>query len=122
MNNINGNMAGKKYVLSSLVMPCTADKFTIYAKKVDLEFAKNFVANEDFISAVGHESTAKLLTTLLGVEIKPNRIFVDMDVNDEAIAVQFLERIAEGRVLNEDELKKMYDDGKIVFRYIKRIS
>jgi len=77
---------------------------------------------EKFVSIVGHESTAKLLSELLGVEIKPNRIVVDMGVGDEALATQFLIRIQEGKVLNEKELKELYDNGKIVFRLIKRIA
>ena len=113
---------GKRYVLSALVMPCLADEFTISSKRISLEEAKEWVKKGDFISAVGHESTAKLLTQLLGVEIKPNRIVVDMGVGDEALATQFLIRIQESKVLNEKELKELYDNGKIVFRLIKRIA
>ena len=111
-----------KYVLSSLVMPCSADKFVISCEKVDLETARNWVKSGDFVSAVGHESTAKLLSNLLNTEIPQNRIFVDMEKGDEALAVQFLIRVQEGKVLDEQELKELYEQGKIVFRLIKRIS
>ena len=112
---------GRRYVLSSLVMPCSADEFTISSKKISLEEAKEWVKKGDFISAVGHESTAKLLSELLGVEIKPNRIFVDMQKGDEALAIQFLQRVQEGKVLSKEELEELYKQGKIVFRLIKRI-
>ena len=109
-----------RYVLSSLVMPCSDEEFILHCKKVDLDEAREFV-KEDFISAVGHESTAQLLSELLGVEIKPNRIFVDMKEGDEALAVQFLERVQEGKILTKEELEEMFRSGKIVFRRIKRL-
>jgi len=112
---------GKRYVLSALVMPCSADRFSLICTKIDLETARLWIKAGDFISAVGHESTAKLLSELLGVEIKPNRIFVNMELFDEALTIQFLERIQEGKVLSKEELEELYKQGKIVFRWIKRI-
>jgi len=112
---------GKRYVLSSLVMPCSASRFALDCEEVSLETAREWIKQGDFISAVGHESTAKLLSELLGVEIKPNRIFVDMQKGDEALAIQFLQRVQEGKVLSKEELEELYKQGKIVFRLIKRI-
>lgn len=109
-----------RYVLSSLVMPCTDDDFELAVTKIDLEDAREWIRNGEFVSAVGHESTAKLLSELLGVEIPMNRIFVNMQRGDEALAIQFLERIQEGKVLTKEELERMYEEGKIVFRLIKR--
>ena len=114
-------LEGKRYVLSALVMPCSADRFGLICTKIDLETARLWIKAGDFISAVGHESTAKLLSELLGVEIKPNRIFVDMELFDEALAIQFLQRVQEGKVLSKEELEELYKQGKIVFRLIKRI-
>jgi len=112
---------GKRYVLSSLVMPCSAHYFILACRQISLEQARAWIKQGEFISAVGHESTARLLSELLGVEIKPNRIFVDMELWDEALAIQFLERIQEGKVLSKEELEKLYNEGKIVFRLIKRV-
>jgi len=102
-------------------MPCSDDWFIIESRKLTLDGAREWIKQGDFVSAVGHESTAQLLSELLGVEIKQNRIFVDMRPEDEALAVQFLQRIAEGRVLSREELVKLYEDGKIVFRLVRRI-
>ena len=110
-----------RYVLSSLVMPCSADWFIIESRKVTLDEARQWIQQGDFVSAVGHESTAQLLSELLGAEIKQNRIFVDMKPEDEALAVQFLIRLPEGAVLSKDELEELYEQGKIVFRRIRRI-
>ena len=114
-------LEGKRYVLSALVMPCSADRFGLICTKIDLETARLWIKAGDFISAVGHESTAKLLSELLGVKIEPNRIFVDMQKGDEALAIQFLQRVQEGKVLSKEELEELYKQGKIVFRWIKRL-
>ena len=111
-----------RYVLSSLVMPCSDDQFVLECQKISLEEAREWVKAGEFISAVGHESTAKLLTELLGSEIPANRIFVDMQKDDEALAIQFLVRVQEGKVLSKEELEELYKQGKIVFRLIKRIQ
>jgi len=118
----DGMSEGRRYILSSLVMPCSAEFFVLVCRKINLEKARDWIKRGDFISAVGHESTAKLLSELLEVEIQPNRIFVDMELWDEALAIQFLERIEEGKVLSKEELEELYKQGKIVFRWIKRIS
>ena len=116
-----GMSDGKRYVLNTLIMPCSAHYFILACRQIKLEQAREWVKQGDFISAVGHESTAKLLSELLGVEIKQNRVFVDMELWDEALAIQFLERIPEGKVLSKEELEELYNKGKIVFRLIKRI-
>jgi len=103
-------------------MPCSADVFELQCRKIDLEQAKAWVKAGEFISAVGHESTAQLLSELLGTEIKQNRIIVDMQRGDEALAIQFLVRVQEGKVLSKEELEELYKQGKIVFRLIKRIQ
>ena len=116
-------MAGNKYVLSTMVLPFPPwnIKGVFYVERVNLETAKTFVDNGDFISAVGHESTAKLISELLEVEIPVNRIPVWMKPGDVALCVQFLERVQEGKVLTYDELIKMYSDGKISFVILERI-
>lgn len=52
--------------------------FQINFREVSLEVAKNILTEEEWISAVGHQSTADLLSVLFGIEIIPNRISVEM--------------------------------------------
>ena len=110
----------ERYVLSSLVMPCSDDHFVIECTRISLDEARKWINKGNFVSAVGHESTARLLSELLGVEIKQNRIFVNMQKGDEALAVQLLERIQEGKILSKDELERLLEEGKIVFRLLVR--
>jgi hypothetical protein len=75
-------------------------------KEVDIETVKAMLT-QPFISAVGHESTAKLLTALLGVEVPYNRIQVRLQKGDRLLVFQLLTRLEEGRVLDEDELRRL---------------
>jgi hypothetical protein len=70
---------------------------------------------EGFISAVGHESTAKVLGHLLGVEVPFNRVQISVGEGDVIISFQFLIRLPEGKVLGEDEVLALYNEGKIKF-------
>ncbi len=70
---------------------------------------------EGFVSAVGHESTARVLGHLLGVEVPFNRVQISVGEGDVIISFQFLIRLPEGKVLGEDEVLALYQEGKIKF-------
>ena len=57
-----------------------------------------------WVSAVGHESTAKVLTQLLGVEVPVNRIRIELGEDDVLYVFQLLTRLPEGRVLSREEV------------------
>jgi len=62
----------------------------------------------DVVSFVGHESTAKLMSKLLGMKIPANRIQVETDfVDDVMIVFQLLKRLPPATELSEEELKKI---------------
>ncbi|PUA31020.1 MAG: hypothetical protein B9J98_08150 [Candidatus Terraquivivens tikiterensis] len=111
-----------RYLLSALITPFppTENKATFEIERISLPTAKRWV-EEGFVSAVGHESTASLLATLLGVEVPVNRVQVFLKPNDEALAVQFLVRLQEGQVLTLHQLVQLYDEGKIQFVLIRRL-
>ena len=108
------------YVLNSLIVPldfesCSLHLVSFY--KIDVETAQEILAESEFISAVGHESTAKLLTNLLGVEIPTNRITVRMKEGDTALHFVLKQRLSEGKVLSEEELRGLEFD--LVFSRVK---
>lgn len=74
---------------------------------LSLEEAKAIVSQGEFISAIGHEATAKILSFLLGVEVPMNRIAIKMEKGDRAIVFRLLTRIEEGKVLSEEEIMKL---------------
>jgi len=65
----------------------------------------------EIISAVGHESTAKMLSELLGFEVPVNRTMVKLNTGDTAIIFQLFTRLPEGRVLNKSELEELMKKG-----------
>jgi len=102
--------AGMLYILNTLVIPVDLqekDRYLVEILKVDLKTAKGLVRRNSFVSAIGHEATAKVLTELLGVEIPYNRIAVKMREGDSALHFVLRTRLPEGKVLSEEELKTL---------------
>ncbi|NLY81385.1 MAG: YddF family protein [Clostridiales bacterium] len=72
---------------------------------IDLESAKKLVDENTYISAIGHEATAEIMTELLGVKILLNRIQFKQKVNQTAIVFKLNERPTEGTILSKKEIK-----------------
>ncbi len=100
-----------KYILNSLIVPLARDvrAAQVLIEKVPVEKAKEFV-DDSFVSAVGHEATAKLLTELLGADIPLNRVAIEMRPGDQALHFVLRQRLPEGTVLNIEALKTLEFD------------
>lgn len=85
----------------------------ISIKKIRDEEAKQLLTH-GFVSAVGHESTAKVMSAKLGMSIQVNRVQVQLSPGDKLIVFQLLKRLEEGKVLNEDELRTIPAEWRIV--------
>ena len=68
--------------------------------------AKNLLQGE-FISAIGHTSTAELLSMLLDISVPINRVRIEMQPGDKALVFRLLERVEEGRVFSREEVEKL---------------
>ena len=62
---------------------------------------------DNILSAIGHEATAKVMTTLLGVEVPTNRIVFAQEKGQKAIVLKMNGRIPEGVVLTKEEMEKI---------------
>jgi hypothetical protein len=60
-----------------------------------------------FKSVVGHEVTAKVLSTLLNVKVDFNREAIKLRAGDMVIVFQLLTRLPEGKTLTEEEMQKL---------------
>jgi hypothetical protein len=99
----------------SMIAPSLLDGgVLIKASPISLGEVKALL-KEGFVSAVGHESTARLLGRLLGVEVPFNRVQISVEEGDVIISFQFLVRLPEGKVLGDDEVLALYQEGKIKF-------
>jgi hypothetical protein len=97
------------YVLNTLIVPVNFDKYTsvqIRLTRISIEEAKALLA-QPFISAVGHEGTAKVLSQLLSIPIPVNRISIYMEKGDVGLHFFLKTRLPEGKVLSEEELRQL---------------
>ena len=62
---------------------------------------------DNILSAIGHEATAKVMTTLLGVEVPTNRIVFAQEKEQKAIVLKMNGRIPEGVVLTVEDMEKI---------------
>jgi len=90
-------------------------EFTLWQAQ---ELFRNY--NLGYISAIGHESTAELLTRLLESEdpIPVNRVGIKMQVGDIALVFRLLTRLSEGQVLDISELSSK----DYTFGFLKRLE
>lgn len=85
-------------------------------KTISLEEAQRWVSSKDFISAIGHSSTAEIMSALLGVTIEPNRVMVSFDKGDEALVFKLETRLPEGKILTINEIQNLPFSWKILKR------
>ena len=69
-----------------------------------LEDARRLVA-DGFLSAVGHDSTAQMLSELLGVSVPVNRFDFQQQPGERAVVFKLKRRPPEGAILTADELQ-----------------
>lgn len=66
------------------------------------------VENKDnLLSAIGHASTAQIMTELLDTEIEVNRIQFSQQENQKALVFKMLGRPEEGKILTKEEIEEM---------------
>jgi hypothetical protein len=72
------------------------------------EEAKDMLERNIFVSAVGHEGTARVLSERLGQEIKADRKPVSLQVGDQVLICQIAGgRLPEGKILSEEEVRRL---------------
>ena len=92
------------YILNSSTLPLFSGKeYVIKAKEISVEEAKKILQNEQFVSAVGHQSTAEALSNVFGVKIPFNRIQIQLKPGDKLISIILKKRLEEGQVLKTVE-------------------
>lgn len=77
-----------------------------------LDEAQKLVRENEVQSAIGHQSTAEILTKLLGIEIEVNRKEYLQQTGESALIFKLRSRPPEGRILNCAEIEESgYDFG-----------
>ena len=89
----------------SLNMLGTKAKVKIRIEKITAEEVKNIIQfHGKFQSAIGHLSTANVLSELLGIEVPHNRTEIKLEKGDVLIVFQVKARLEEGKVLSKEEI------------------
>jgi len=92
------------YILNSATLPLAGGKkYVIKARELSIQEASEMLKNEEFVSAIGHEATAKALSNIFGVEIPFSRIQITLQPGDKLISIILKKRLAEGQVLKTIE-------------------
>lgn len=83
---------------------------------ITAEQARALIAGQETLSAVGHDSTAQILTELLGVEVPVNRINFSQEVGQVALVFKLMGRPPEGQILSATDIEEIGYDFKVLTR------
>jgi hypothetical protein len=101
------------------MLPASPEGLTLKVRPLSLEEVKGLLKEGDFVSAVGHQATAEVLNTLLGIPVEPNRVAITMREGDSLIVFQFKMRLEEGRILTKEEVQDLYNRGLASFYLVE---
>ena len=91
-------------ILNTSILTTTG---TFQLEDITLQEAQKVVKESEILSAVGHQSTAEILTTLLGVQIPMNRIMFEQEQGQKALVFKLLGRPEEGKILTQQEIEEI---------------
>jgi hypothetical protein len=64
----------------------------------------------NIVSAIGHQATADMVSTILGINVPMNRISVEQDHGQVAVVFKPRKRLPEGKILSVSEIEEIgYD-------------
>jgi len=103
-----------KYVFNTTIV---VNNGTYKLSDISVERAREILADGNFISAIGHESTAQIISTVLGMEVPMNRVNASFDnVGDLAVCFKLNSRPKEGAILSFEDLVEIGFSWKLLER------
>ena len=94
------------YIMSTTIVPASAVG-AWEVVPITLTCAQRIVKDHPFVSAVGHESTAQVMTELLGADIPMARLTVEPEVGDRFLCFKLDNRPPEGAILDRTTLEAL---------------
>lgn len=85
-------------------------------KSITLDEARSIIKDKDLDSAIGHESTAKIMTTLLETPVKVNRQMFVQEVGQTCLVFKLNGRPEEGKILTQKEIEEIGYKFQILLR------
>ena len=94
------------YLCSTTVVPAGAYG-TWKVEPTSLQEARLMAAGESWVSAVGHESTAEVMSALLQAEVPANRFTIKPEAGDRFLCFKLDSRPPEGAILDRQTLESL---------------
>jgi hypothetical protein len=91
---------------------------TLRVRQLSLEEVKALL-KEGYTSAVGHQATAEVISALLGLPVEANRVAITLSPGDRVVVFQIKMRLEEGRILSEEEVRSLYEQGLTSFALVE---
>ena len=101
------------YVYNTTIATPNYSPATIRMIRVSTEHAKELFFDRrtgrkaEFVSAIGHQSAATVISRLLGVDIPANRIEAKQENGDSVLAFKLKTRIPEGTILSVEQMQAL---------------
>jgi len=104
---------GKLAILNTTILTCDG---SFELKTISLEESREIVNlyGDNIISAIGHQSTADIMTKLLKIDIKVNRIMFKQEPGQQALCFKLNGRPEEGKILSENEIEQIGYEFKLL--------
>jgi len=94
------------YIANAFSLSMVTPPTTLPVVEANEDEVRRVVAS-GFVSAIGHEATAKIVSSRLGVSVQVNRVSIQLKPSDVLVVFQLLTRLPEGKILSEDEMKQV---------------
>lgn len=101
----NSHASGMPLAILNTSILTAAGSYTL--RDITVEEARELAEDNDLDSAVGHASTAQVMTTLLGVEIPTNRQLFIQQPGQQALVFKLNGRPEEGKILTAAEIEEI---------------
>lgn len=89
------------YLMNTTMMPNNEGSYV--AKPIDAATAVTLMSDCEWVSAVGHGSTAQAMSLLLGQEVVENRQTITLEDGDSMLCLKLRTRLAEGKIISSLE-------------------
>jgi hypothetical protein len=83
----------RKIIFLNALVTSSKIPMTLKTKPVSLNIVREIIRDKEIESYIGHEATAKLLSSLLNISVPMNRAMYDPEKNDTAIVVRLKKRL-----------------------------
>ena len=85
-------------------------------KSISLDEAKELIKGQEIDSAIGHQSTADIMSLLLEIKVSVNRQMFAQEEGQKALVFKLNGRPEEGKILSKEEVEVIGYSWKILTR------